>query len=107
MAALRSVENQLNGFETGTSDASDAAQQVASGWLALGDDLNELLEHLNKITPNEAAYKIRTQLSIAHKDWLQLHSLATALEPVSQIPVKQYDSVESFLKDITPQNVTV
>ena len=103
LAMLNSVQNQLNGFTQSTSQTSTAAQSVADGWAALGDDLDNLIQQLDKITPEEAAIIIRTQLYAAYQDWKVVVSLAKVLKPSNQIPVKEYKDMKAFLNDITPK----
>ena len=104
LAKLNVVRNQLTGFFGGTTESAGAAQSVASGWDALGDDLNDLIKKLDKISPQEAAIVIRTQLSASHAEWEVVLKQARVLEPSAKIPVKQYDSMDAFLKAITPKS---
>ena len=103
LASLNAVRNQLGGFAGSTSKTTSAAQSVADGWSALGDDLDNLVQQLDRISPQEAAILIRTQLCAAHADWEVVLAQAKVLEPSSQIPVKQFNDMESFLKDISPK----
>ena len=104
LASLNAVRNQLiGGFAGSTSKTTSAAQSVADGWSALGDDLDNLVQQLDHISPQEAAIVIRTQLCAAHADWEVVLAQAKVLEPSPQIPVKQYNDMESFLKDISPK----
>ena len=102
LAKLNVVRNQLNGFFGGTSETIGAAQSVSDGWNALGDDLNDLIKKLDEISPQEAATVIRTQLSSSHAEWQVVLKQAEVLEPSEKIPVKQYDSMDAFLKAIAP-----
>ena len=69
----------------------------------MGDDLSNLTDQLDKISPEEAAIVITTQLKTANKDWGVVLQQAKVLQPSGQIPVKNYKGMKSFLKDITPK----
>ena len=100
---LNTIEAQFNGFENGLADTVTASQAVVDGWTALGDDLSILTGQLDKISPEEAAIVITTQLNIANKDWGVVLQQAKLLQPSGQIPVKNYKGMKSFQKDITPK----
>ena len=100
---LNAIEAQIDGFEKGIADTVTASQAVVDGWTALGDDLSNLTDQLDKISPEEAAIVITTQLNTANKDWGVVLQQAKVLQPSGQIPVKNYKGMKSFLKDITPK----
>ena len=98
---LNAVEKQIGGFEACISDTVTATQSVVDGWTGLTADLSEVIEQLNKITPQEAAILITVQLNTANKDWQIVLKQAKVLQPSGKIPVKNFKGMESFIKAIS------
>ena len=103
LSYLNAIEAQIDGFEKGLANTVTASQAVVDGWTALEDDLSNLTDQLDKISPEEAAIVITTQLHTANKHWGVVLQQARVLQPSGQIPVKNYKGMKSFLKDITPK----
>ena len=100
---LKTIQGQIGGVATNLEDAVKASQNVSDGWTTLANELSSLIGHLDKISPEEAAVVITTQLNTSKADWDVVLKQAKVLAPSGQIPVKQYQGMDSFLKDITPK----
>ena len=100
LTLLNGVEQQIKGFQKSLNDTDSASQAVKDGWTALADDLSKLIDQLEKITPEEAAVIITTQLNVANSDWGVVLEQAKVLQPTGQIPVKNFKGMKSFLDAI-------
>ena len=104
VAQLQLIEDQITGLENCTSSVVDASSNVESGWLALADDMNQMIATLANTTPNQVASLIMTELDAANKEWGVVLNQAKALQPTGgQLESKEFKTPNDMIKAIQEQ----
>lgn len=101
VAQLHIIESQVTGLQKNTKTVVDTSAQVADGWLALAADITNTMKQLEKITPEQAAILINTELGAANKDWAVVLTQAEALQPKGgKLESKKYETADEMVKAI-------
>ena len=101
LTALTTIFNQVNNLQNYTGNINTYASQVQDGWQALEEDIQEVIQKLDTITPEQSADIIKIELNTANKDWGEVLTQAKKLQPSGgQLVSKKFDSAKDYIKDL-------
>lgn len=104
VAQLTAIEQQISSLQKYTETIVTTSANVADGWIALNQELEETVKCLETITPEDAAFIIKVDLSTANKDWKTVLDQAKVLQPNGgRLDEKIFKTSDDMLKVIKAQ----
>ena len=98
MTGLKIAKGQLDGFVSAVSSAITATQALVEGWQALGADLSETIDAIDRVDPSITPDFIVAELNAANSDWQVALDQAKHLQANGQVPHKVYKDLQDAFK---------